>query len=1320
MFMWMTRVVSALFPKPSIATERRKLKVLLFLGAAAGTLLGSSALAAPVLVQHASKDAGTTASSSLAFPLNNTAGNWIAVVVRAGHSGQTFTVSDSLGNVYQQAVVFNQTLDTPNGDTLGIFYAENTAGGANTVTVSDSIANTTLRFAIVEYSGVATASSLDGAAGVAQGNGNVANSGVVSTSANGDLILGAVITGSGVTYTASSGFTIEERVPAAPNTKLIIEDEVQTASGSISAGATFSASASWGAAVVAFKAVPGAPPPGPNITSINPTSGAVGTSVTINGNNFGNPQGTSSVTFNGVSAGTASAWSNTAITVTVPANATSGNVVVTVNGQTSNTVNFTVTPPVPTITSIIPTSGPVGTPVTINGNNFGSPQGTSSATFNGVSAGTASAWSNAGITVTVPANATSGNVVVTVNGQASNAVNFSVTSGNATIALVQHASKDAGTTSSAILAFTSSNSVGNFIVVAIRAGHSGQNFSISDSQGNIYQQAVRSDVTVDTPNGDTLGIFYAEDIAGGPNSVTVSDSISGNTLRFAILEYSGVAPFQSMDGVAAAQGTGSAANSGSVNTTAPGDLLFGSVLSGNGATFTAGSGYALRDAVPAAPNSKLMTEDRVQASAGAASASATLSASNNWGAGLAAFKAASTGGGSPIISSLNPNSGAVGSTIAILGANFGAAQGASKVTFNGTDAGVASSWSGTRISVNVPPGATSGNVIVTVNGVASNAAAFTVVVPVISVTLTPVRGGVTITQPLSLTAAVQNDSSNAGVTWGSSGGSLTNQTSTNATFSAAAAGVYTITATSNADATKSTTAVIGVTDLARLATWRYDVSRSGVNSQEYALTPQNVTTSSFGKLFSCAVDGYMFAEPLWVANLSVGGAQHNVIFVATENDSLYALDADNPACSSVWPVGKVSLIPSGETTAAPVDLWNDGGLGPTVGITGTPVIDPASQTIYLVALTKNSTTNAIIQRLHAIDITTGQERTGSPVLVAASVNGSGYDNSGGTITFTPKMQKQRASLLLLNGIVYVCWAAYNDVDPYHGWMISYDAATLNQLTIFNDTPDGGRGGIWMAGGGPAADSSGNVYLLTGNGDFNANNTGGRNYGDSFLKMGTTGGLSVSDWFAPFDQASLATTDLDLGGGGAVLLVDQPTGPVTHLVVGGGKAGTLYVVNRDNMGHFNSSNNSQIVQSFNIGVNGIFSTPLFWQNTLYGAAVGARLSAFPFTTTTGQFQTSASSVSSTVYGAPGASPALSATGTNNGILWTIERSASGNPAVLHAYDPTNLQNEFWNSSQAANNRDKAGLVVKFTVPTVANGKVYVGTQTELDVFGLLPH
>ncbi len=587
----------------------------------------------------------------------------------------------------------------------------------------------------------------------------------------------------------------------------------------------------------------------------------------------------------------------------------------------------------------------------------------------------------------------------------------------------------------------------------------------------------------------------------------------------------------------------------------------------------------------------------------------------------------------------------------------------------------------------------------------------------IAVSLTPERAGVTVTQPLYLNASVQNDSTSSGVTWSSSGGTLSQQTPHSATFTAKAAGVYTITAKSKADATSSSVTSVGVTDLAGVTTWRNDIAHSGVNLQEYALISQNVVSSKFGKLFSCPVDGWVFAQPLWMANMQISGERHNVVFIATENDSLFAFDADGPGCKPVWSSQSVNLIPGDEKIAPLDDLEFDSiSLGPATGITGTPVIDPSSRTIYLVAVTENKSTGAILQRLHAIDITTGRERPNSPVVIAASVKGKAYGNTDGTVTFAAKMQKQRTALFLLHGVVYICWGSYFDKDPYHGWVIGYRASTLAQVSVFNDTIDGGRGGIWMSGAGPAADSQGNIYLLSGNGDFNANNPGGRNYGDTFLKLSTSRGLSVSDWFTPFDEKNLAEQDLDLGGGGAVLLPDQVQGPVGHLVLGSAKSGMLYLLNRDAFGHYNPSNNSQIVQSFMVDNNGIYSTPLFWQNTLFVVTNQGPVRAFRFSPVTGRFETTPFSASSQPYYYPGATPVLSAAGAKNGILWVLDPAK---PGVLHAYDASNLNTEFWNSSQAENNRDQAGRGLKFTVPTVANGKVFVGTKNELDVYGLLP-
>ena len=314
------------------------------------------------------------------------------------------------------------------------------------------------------------------------------------------------------------------------------------------------------------------------------------------------------------------------------------------------------------------------------------------------------------------------------------------------------------------------------------------------------------------------------------------------------------------------------------------------------------------------------------------------------------------------------------------------------------------------------------------------------------------------------------------------------------------------------------------------------------------------------------------------------------------------------------------------------------------------------------------------------------------------------------------MQKQRASLFLLNGVIYTCWGSYFDKDPYHGWVLGYSARTLAQVTVFNDTIDGKRGGIWMGAAAPSADAQGNIYLLSGNGDFNAN-TGGRNYSDSLLKLRTSKGLAVTDWFTPFDQAKLAASDLDLGSGGAVLLPDQPRGPLPHLVLATAKSGMIYLLNRDNLGHYNATSNAQIVQSFMVDQNGVYSTPLFWQNTLYISANVGPVRAFRFSADTGRFQTSPASQSGQTYDYPGATPVLSSCGDKNAILWVIDPAK---PGILHAYDPSNLNTEFWNSSQAPNKRDQPGRGLKFTVPTIANGKVYIGTRTELDVYGLLPN
>ncbi|HEY6268839.1 MAG TPA: hypothetical protein VIX11_11115 [Candidatus Acidoferrum sp.] len=626
----------------------------------------------------------------------------------------------------------------------------------------------------------------------------------------------------------------------------------------------------------------------------------------------------------------------------------------------------------------------------------------------------------------------------------------------------------------------------------------------------------------------------------------------------------------------------------------------------------------------------------------------------------------------------------------------------------------------------------------------------------LSVTISPKRGGLTVTQSLPVKATVLSDIGAAGVTWSASGatcsgascGSFNNVTPTSAIYVApSAAGIYSITATSVADVTKSASTSLAVTDLSGVLTYHNNVSREGTNTHEFALTTANVNKSTFGKLFSCQADGAIYAQPLWIPNLAIAGTPHNVIVVATQHESIYAFDADAAPCTTLWHVSLIDSAHGGTTGEASVPSAGTGALvgsgygdiSPEVGITGTPVIDPTTNTLYVVSKSVNASLQ-FFQRLHAIDLATGNERIMPPQSIDSSISvpGTGAGSVSGRVAFDPRNENQRPGLVLSNGVVYVAWASHEDHDPYHGWVIGFSASTLAPVAnaVFNSTPNQvgtlsySRGGIWMGGGAPAVDSSGNLFFITGNGTFDAN-TGGSNYGDSVIKLGTASGFSVADYFTPLDQASLDANDTDFGSGAATVLVDQPSGPVAHLLIGGGKQGNLFLLNRDNLGKFSGSANN-VVQAINLG-NSIFATPVFWQNNLYVAGVGT-LKQFAFNTSTGKFNGAPFSQSATSYGFPGATPSLSSSGSANAIIWALDNNLYCTPqspgcgaTVLHAYDATNLATELWNSSQASANRDLAGHAVKFTVPTVANGKVYVCTRGndssvlgELEVYGLLPN
>jgi hypothetical protein len=516
-------------------------------------------------------------------------------------------------------------------------------------------------------------------------------------------------------------------------------------------------------------------------------------------------------------------------------------------------------------------------------------------------------------------------------------------------------------------------------------------------------------------------------------------------------------------------------------------------------------------------------------------------------------------------------------------------------------------------------------------------------------------------------------------------------------------------------------------------TYHNDFARTGQNTNETILTPANVNSNSFGKLFSYPVDGQIYGQPLLVTGVAIPGqGTHNVVFVVTMHDSVYAFDADSNAGQNggvLWQVnfGTSAVTPNNDFGNR-YGAYHD--IRPEVGIVSTPVIDLASGTLYLNAFTHEG--SSYVQRIHALNITNGAEQPFSPVTVSAAIPGSGVGSSGGVLRFDPKANGlQRSALTLAGGRLFVTYSGFADTDPYHGWVLGFDKATLQQLTnyIFNTTPNStvaayggnaGEGGLWMGGNGLCVDAATNLYFEVGNGVFNVTNGGGgTEYADSFVKLSTSSGLSVADFFTPFDQSTLALNDTDLGSGGPVLLPDAVgSGGHPHLIVGSGKSGKIYLVDRDAMGHFNSGSDSQIVQTVSGALQAVFSTPAYFNQRLYYQAVGDRLKVFAITN--GVLSNSALSQSATTMGHPGATPSVSANGTNNAIVWVVQGSAVSSgiptgPGVLHAYNAYNLGQELYNSSQVVN-RDTASGAVKTIVPTVANGKVYVGGASALSVYG----
>jgi len=498
-----------------------------------------------------------------------------------------------------------------------------------------------------------------------------------------------------------------------------------------------------------------------------------------------------------------------------------------------------------------------------------------------------------------------------------------------------------------------------------------------------------------------------------------------------------------------------------------------------------------------------------------------------------------------------------------------------------------------------------------------------------------------------------------------------------------------------------------------IVTYHADNARTGQFLNETTLTPASVTAATFGKVGFFAVDGKVDAQPLFLSGLSIPGqGVHDVLFVATEHDTIYAMDAVTG--TTLW---SRSLLGSGES---PSDGRGCSQVVPEIGITSTPVIDRAAGIIYVVAMSKNAS-GAYFQRLHALNITTGAELFGGPKNVQAAVPGTGAGSVNGTVTFDPRQYEERAALLLLNGSVMTTWTSHCDIDPYTGWIMSYNATTLAQASVLNVTPNGSRGAFWMAGSGPAADPQGNVYILAGNGTFDTTlNAGGfpsqGNFGNAFLKLSTSAGLRIADYFATFDTVSKSSADSDLGSGGVVVLPDlvDSASRVRHLAAGAGKDGHIYLADREAMGKWNAGSNANLYQDVAGALSGgAWSTPAYFNGKLYYGGVGDKLKAFSLVNA--RVVPTPSSVSARTFGYPGATPSISASGASNAIVWAVENS---NPAVLHAYDALDLSRELYNSNQAASGRDTFGPGNKFIAPIIANGRVYVGTTAGVAVFGLL--
>jgi chitodextrinase len=1309
------------------------------------------AAAAPAFIQvNAATPQTPTAVVTLAFKQAQAAGNLNVVVVGWNNpSGSVLSVSDSAGNAYAvaAAAIVNSTFGTQ-----AIYYAPNVVGAAaNSVTVRFSAPVDYPDVRIAEYSGVAPVDPVDGAVS-AVGSGTTSSSGALVTKYPATLLVAANLV---TTTTAGAGTGYQARVITTPDGD-ILQDQYVSASGAYAANAPLN-SGQWIMQLVAFKVGSGVPDVEPPSAPGSVTASAVsGTRVdvmwTAAADNFGvagyvverctgvgctgfGPVGTvdgSSRAFSDVSVTPDTAYRYRVMASDAAGNAGPYSTEVSVSTPGPDT-NPPTAPGTLVATAVSGTqidlvwgaatddTGVVGYRVErcqgagctqfskfgsmIAGTSYSDANLSLNTSYSYIvraqdAAGNVGPYTNIATAVTLATNPHlvaaysfdegTGTTVGDLSGHANNGVIENATwtaSGRFGNALLFNGSNAMVTVpDSASLRLTTGMTLEAWVNPSV--ANSGWKDVVYKGNDNYYLEGA-------TPSGvPMIGV----NAGGSAREAFSGAALPPNTWTFLAATYDGTTVRLYVNGTQVASQTAS----GTITTSAyplqiGGDSIWGQFFQGR------------IDEVRVYDTA--LTTGQVQAdmatAVGGVSPAASLSTLNlDFGS-----QAVGTSVQRPITLT---NGGAVSlsvTSISIAGAEAG------DYTQTNDCGGALVPAAFCTIMVQFAPGNTGNrNAILSINDNAPGSPH--------TVSLTGTGAGFGLTPRISVVTPGQsqqfavNDLATTGAVWSVDG--LVGGNSSIGTISAAGlftppatAGVHVVGVT--ADGGKSASATVYVATSPGMFTHHNDDARTGQNLSETVLKPSNVNSTSFGKLGEFAIDGIAHASPLYVANVSIPGVgKKNVVYVATEHDSVYAFDADARTSTPLW---KVSFInpAAGITTVPNGDTGECCDIRPEIGITGTPVIDPATSTLYVVAKTKEGT-STYRQRLHALDLATGAEKFGGPVLISATVPGSGTGSSGGQLSFDALRENQRTALLLHNGVVYFGFGSHGDVQPYHGWLLGYNATTLQQVFVFNATPNGEGGGIWQSGGGLAIDSAGNFFFATGDGSFSLN-AGGKDYGDTFIKLSPAG--AVIDTFTPHDEDAIDGNNLDLDAGGMILLPDQP-GPHPHLLVSAGKNGTIYVVDRDNMGGFHPADqNVQTLANifpFGTPLPGNYSSPVYYNGVVYFAPVADVVQAF--SVTNGLLSASPTATTPQAFSYPGAALAVSADGANDGILWAVQKNGTA-AGTLRAYDATNITRELYNSDQAANGRDQLDVAAKFSIPLVINGRVYVASEGKLTIYGLLP-